>query len=143
MHTYLYWLKRNRLKLIGLTVIVGIALLLYFDYVNKFIGRELFNDDGKNVMMLFKAEWCGYCKKFKPDWAKLKREVEKDEHLGKRVRFREFDADRQEDKEYLAKYSVKSFPTLVFKDKNGNITKYESDERSVEKLVNFIHEHVA
>ena len=28
-------------------------------------------------VILYYAEWCGHCQRFKPEWAKLKEELEK------------------------------------------------------------------
>ena len=53
-----------------LVVVLGVLL------VNHFTGSSLMNNirgmvgGGGKTLYLFSTEWCGYCKKFKPEWEK-------------------------------------------------------------------------
>jgi thiol-disulfide isomerase/thioredoxin len=86
--------------------------------------------DEKIQLMLFKADWCGHCTKFKSTW----------EHISKvyknKFNFVVYDADTQ--KENFEEYKVDAFPTLLAKNGNNVIT-YNGD-RSMEDLTNFLQQ---
>ena len=85
-------------------------------------------DDTKITLILFKADWCGHCKTFKPTWEKVS------EIYNKKYNFVVYDADKQTDK--FKEYKVDAFPTVLVKNGN-NIMSYEGD-RSFDDLNNFI-----
>ena len=89
------------------------------------------NDEEKPELMLFKAEWCGHCRNFKPSWDALQK------HLTS-VNFKTIDADEEE--ETLAKYGVEGFPTIMLKNKNS-IIEFNGD-RSIDNLVLFVNENI-
>lgn len=62
----------------------------------------------KIEVMLFKAEWCGHCIKFKPVWEQLKNEY------NNKFQFTMYDGDENKDK--IKEYNIKGFPSIVFKD---------------------------
>ena len=86
------------------------------------------SDDTKITLILFKADWCGHCKTFKPTWDKIS------EIYNKKFNFVTYDADKQTDK--FKEYKVDAFPTVLVKNGN-NIMSYEGD-RSFDDLNNFI-----
>jgi thiol-disulfide isomerase/thioredoxin len=85
-------------------------------------------DDTKITLILFKADWCGHCKTFKPTWEKVS------EIYNKKYNFVVYDADKQTDK--FKEYKVDAFPTVLVKNGN-NVMSYEGD-RSFDDLNNFI-----
>jgi thiol-disulfide isomerase/thioredoxin len=99
---------------------------------NQLILKKNMNGGGdeKIQLMLFKADWCGHCTKFKPTW----------EHISKvyknKFNFVVYDADTQ--KENFEEYKVDAFPTLLAKNGNNIIT-YNGD-RSMEDLTNFLQQ---
>ena len=89
-------------------------------------------------LVLFKAEWCGYCKKFKPMFDKLVSENNIDG-----LQFTVVDADSQ--KPLVAKHGIESFPTLKL-CKNGvnstqNCIPFEA-ERTLENLKAFLRNNL-
>ena len=115
--------------LILLLVVVGGYLLFKWCQKGKL---ELFSGEAK--LYFFFAEWCGYCKKFKPEWEKLKAES----NLG--VQLEEVDCADSNNVPALAKeYNVGGFPTLILVN-GGNKVTYEG-ERTAEALVSFIKEN--
>ena len=115
--------------LILILVVVGGYLLLKWCQKGKL---ELFSGEAK--LYFFFAEWCGYCKKFKPEWEKLKAES----NLG--VQLEEVDCSDSNNVPALAKeYNVGGFPTLILVN-GGNKVTYEG-ERTAEALVSFIKEN--
>jgi protein disulfide-isomerase-like protein len=85
-------------------------------------------DNTKITLILFKADWCGHCKTFKPTWDKIS------EIYNKKFNFVTYDADKQTDK--FKEYKVNAFPTVLVKNGN-NLMSYEGD-RSFDDLNNFI-----
>ena len=81
----------------------------------------------KTQIILFKADWCGHCKTFKPTWEALSKQY------NNKYEFIIYDADKQTDK--FKEYKVESFPTIIAK-KGEQRMNYEGD-RSVEDLTHF------
>jgi protein disulfide-isomerase A6 len=52
---------------------------------------------------LYYAEWCGYCKRFKPTWEKLK------EAFNGKVNYAEYES---ENKKVMERENIRSFPTI-------------------------------
>jgi thiol-disulfide isomerase/thioredoxin len=92
------------------------------------IGEKKLADDTKVTVILFKADWCGHCKNFKPTWDKIS------EIYNKKFNFVIYDADKQREK--FQEYKVDAFPTVLVK-KGNNVMNYDGD-RSFDDLNNFI-----
>lgn len=88
-------------------------------------------DEEKPELMLFKAEWCGHCRRFKDSWEALK------SHLPK-VDFVTYDADSNES--IMKQYGVQSFPTLMLK-KNNEILEF-NQERNIDNIIEFVNENL-
>jgi thiol-disulfide isomerase/thioredoxin len=86
--------------------------------------------DDKIKLMLFKADWCGHCKQFKPTWENISKAYES------KFNFIVYDADTQ--KEKFEEYKVDAFPTILAK-KDNNIITYKG-ERSIHDLTNFLQQ---
>ena len=83
----------------------------------------------KTKVMLFKADWCIYCKKFEDTW----KELQHSKKL-KNITFTTYDSDKQQ--KIFSKYHIESFPTILLQ-KNNVIQKYEGD-RNIQDLTSFI-----
>ena len=92
-------------------------------------------DNPKSTCTLYKAEWCGYCKKFKPKWEKCKN----DKELTDKVKFVEYDAD--DDTEECKKAGITGYPTIHFTDSNGTVKPYKG-ERTYAALKEFCKKNV-
>ncbi len=84
--------------------------------------------DNKITIMLFKADWCGHCKNFKPTWDKVS------EIYNKKYNFIVYDADKQREK--FEEYKVEAFPTILVK--NGAQTIQYDGDRSFDDINNFL-----
>ena len=84
--------------------------------------------DNDIEVLLFKAEWCGHCKRFKSTWDKLK------ENFSNKYKFIAYDADN--DKDIIEKYNVQGFPTIKFK-KGDKVVEYQGS-RDIESLSSMI-----
>ncbi len=82
----------------------------------------------KNKIILFKADWCGHCKNFKPTWDAISKQ------FNNKYEFIVYDADNQTDK--FKEYKVDAFPTVLVKN-GDNIISYEGD-RTFDDFNNFL-----
>lgn len=143
--------KKNKPIVITLLVllIVGISAYLFYDkdmpnaiprintkhslkegFQSKVLSAEdLKPKNGETIVALFYAEWCGYCKKFKPVFHRAKRDIEK---TNKKVKLVAVDCDVN--KELSKQYEVNGYPTVIL-IKNGEETVLEA-ERNYEGFMN-------
>jgi len=71
--------------------------------------KERFSEySDKPTLCFFGANWCGYCKKFKPEWEKLQKENTTSVVL---VRLEQTE---KKHKDLFEKHDVKGFPTLKY-----------------------------
>ena len=119
-------LKPNNLP--RLALMLAVLLALYYVYVNYLKeGFELQPSkfetevaDGKKLV-LFYADWCGHCKKLKPEWDDTAKEVnEKDNKMLKM----NCGGGTEEEKEIMSKYNIDGYPTIIVFD-NGVASPYE------------------
>ena len=89
---------------------------------------NLIGGNNKVDIMLFKADWCGHCKNFKPVWDKIS------EAYNKKFNFIVYDADKQREK--FEEYKVDAFPTVIIK--NGNNKMQYDGDRTVDDFSNFL-----
>jgi thiol-disulfide isomerase/thioredoxin len=92
-----------------------------FNNYNKFINPNMRGGSAINskvTVILFKADWCGHCKHFKPTWEKIS------ETYNKKFNFVVYDADNQREK--FEEYKVDAFPTVLVKN-GSNVVPYDGD----------------
>ena len=94
---------------------------------------------GKCAIVFFYAEWCGHCKRFKPEWNKFKKKMN-----GKRVNGTILVVMEcsSEEEEKVQEYDVNGFPTLKLLDANGQEIKEFSGQRNTNSLVEFVNNNV-
>ncbi len=99
--------------------------------VNNQFNQNNFNQigGGKTKVILFKADWCGHCKSFKPIWEAVTKQYNN-------LDFTVYDADK--DKDSLRKYNIEGFPTVIV-EKGENRFEY-NDERNADSFNNFLKE---
>jgi phosphoadenosine phosphosulfate reductase len=89
---------------------------------------EAMQAKGEEAMMVVYAPWCQFCQAMEDEYSKLS------EAAG--IPTYKFRGDEQ--REYVeANLNTKSFPTINFVSADGTVTKYESEDRSVEALKAF------
>ena len=123
-------MMNNRYAILILLLIVVGGYFLFNWCQNKKSPFEMFSGGAK--LYFFYADWCGYCRKFKPEWEKLKAEP----NLG--IELEEVDCSNEAPA--LAKeYDVKGFPTLILINGSNKVT-YEG-ERSANAIISFIKDN--
>lgn len=105
---------------------------LYVKYKNKYINLksninknklandinivETFQNGGTNNsltvkdVILFKADWCGHCNRFKKDWIKLQNTCKGN------FNFITYDSDSN--KKEMVSWGIDGFPTIIIKKEN-------------------------
>jgi protein disulfide-isomerase-like protein len=123
-------------------LILGAILILYYFYKNYL--KEGFESsassfesdlDNDTKLVLFYADWCGHCKKFKPTWEETAKEVNVD---GKKIMI-SVNVGEQDDnsKQLSEKYNVDGFPTIVIFS-NGSMTGTYDGPRTKEGMMNIL-----
>ena len=98
---------KYRLTMNLLIIILSLILIVIYIHID---GRQFMiegfssNNDNENgsKLVLFHADWCGHCKKMKPDWDKVKSEFPN--------RCQDIESE-QITQEHRDKYDIKGFPT--------------------------------
>jgi protein disulfide-isomerase-like protein len=125
-------------------VLLLLAVLLVLIFIRKrFLVSEGFESSPSNFgtdvesgkkLVLFYADWCGHCKRFKPDWDDLSKEMNKDDKKMVKVNL---GGDDSKNEEIMAKYNVDGFPTVALLN-NGNLQQVYQGERTKSGLKEFM-----
>jgi protein disulfide-isomerase len=104
----------------------------YLLYKKKYLKKKMSKMSGgssEKELILFKASWCGHCKKFLPVW----NNITNDSNLN--VKFTTYDSD--EHKNEMQNYKIEGYPTILYKVNNQLIEYVGSrDEQSVKDFIN-------
>ena len=122
-----------------LLVMVVLLFLLYYVYTTYL--KEGFTDvkpaefsdqvtPDKKTLVLFYADWCGHCKKLKPDWDAAAKDANKEETKMIKVNCGE---GTKEDKAIMEKYNIDGYPTIIIFD-NGTPSTYEGGRSKADLL---------
>lgn len=102
----------------------------YIKYKKKYINLKTMKGGNKNKIriILFSADWCGHCKRFKPVWKKLKKE------LNNKYEFVNYKDNAKEIKEW----NISGFPTIYVA--NNNMATQYYGNRTFEAIKDFLKE---
>ena len=87
--------------------------------------------DNKSSLILYKANWCIHCKKFKPVWKELKQKYSN-------ISFKEYDADLHKNK--MTQENITGYPTIHFINNSGNKIEYNG-QRDIQNITNFLSKY--
>ena len=111
----------------------GIGLNAHFGSIKGGINLEAFQNENQPSLVIFKAEWCGHCKRTMPEVQKLM-----NKNL-ENVKIVVVDSDQQPD--LVKAHGVQGFPTIRMYpqglNNKENYTDYEG-ERNVEGFTTFL-----
>jgi thioredoxin-related protein len=136
----LYTLKFSDIKIcdIPLGVILAVVAVSYYVYMNN--TKENFTSDRKIRVYNFNTKWCGWSKKFQPEWDKFTGMVNnldnKDEYDVKDIKCDDIENDAKL-KALTQKYKVQGYPHVVIENANGKMMPYKG-ERSADALYNTV-----
>ena len=113
----------------------GIGLNAHFGSIKGGVNFETFENENENMpsLVIFKAEWCGHCKRTMPEIQKLM-----DKNL-ENVKIVVIDSDQQP--ELIKQHGVQGFPTIrMYPQGLSNKDTYEDfdGERNVEGFTRFL-----
>jgi thiol-disulfide isomerase/thioredoxin len=109
-----------------------------------FSGIENGSGSGSDYQLLFfYANWCPHCKVAKPEWEKLKAELDGKKVNGQTVKFMEYDCTEPspEIEATMDKYNVSSYPTILLESPGGQVTPFEN-KPTKDSIVNFLNTNV-
>ena len=86
---------------------------------NLFTDKNNDNNDNNYYLILFYADWCGHCKKMKPEWEKLE-----NGQYGKYCKKYE---SKEITQELSEKYDINGYPTILLIKNDELIANYEND----------------
>jgi thiol-disulfide isomerase/thioredoxin len=119
--------------LFGVLVALVLLLVALRLYGKDYYGYEGFAGEGPTVM-IFKADWCGHCKKAAPEFQRLAAGPLALSG-GRSATVKVLDADA--DKEEMKKYNVRGFPTILII--NGSDTTEYPGERTYDGVLEFLN----
>ena len=79
---------------------------------------------------LFKAEWCGHCKAFKPTWKDIKKKFKK------KYNFHTMDSEKNSNE--IKQWGIQGFPTIIAR--KGNIASEYAGPRDSESILQFLNQ---
>lgn len=98
--------------------------------------KQKFMKDDDPALVMFYADWCGFCKQVKPEFIKFKDQLKKMDTRNKAVMI-----NSDENPDLMKKFNINSFPTFKYFPrgiKNGNPVEYDGgrDFQSFMKFMN-------
>ena len=127
--------------------LVGFVLgFIIFFLINKYQPsllklNENFADDVSNPvikMYNYNTSWCGWSKKFQPEWDTFTDNVRTDSTLNSMVEVKDIKCDDEANKQLCASAGVEGYPTVVI-SVNGVSSHYDG-ERTAVALMNKLNQ---
>ena len=113
--------KNSENILIAILVVVLVVLVVV--YVMK--SREGFESKKVYNLYFFHVDWCGYCKKAKPEVAKLEEELAANNNKVGKAEVNLVSVDAEENTKLASQHNVKAYPTVVLEKADGNTVELE------------------
>ena len=127
-------------------LIIVIVLFLYFllTYLSKKRIKEPFtqnnnqqNQQNKTKIILYYSDGCGWCQKFMPEWTRFE-QIAKQKLNSLNLQVIKISCDKNQNTCQIE--NIQGYPTVILYKNNKKITEF-SDERTAEKLIEFINNH--
>jgi thiol-disulfide isomerase/thioredoxin len=119
-------------------IALGIAILLVIAYVSS-SQRQGFQNPDQNTFTMYYAEWCGHCKKVKPEFEKFIKSGPITVN-GKSCNIRMISPE--DNPEAAAGKPIRGFPTFLMETTDGQVVEYKG-ERSTKGFLDFINKSLS
>jgi len=119
-------------------VALGIAIVILIAYVSRegFKGsRQGFQNPDQNTFTMYYADWCGHCKKIKPEFEQFAKTGPITVN-GTTCQIRMISPEKEPDK--AAGKPIKGFPTFLMETTDGQVVEYKG-ERNTKGFLDFIN----
>ena len=127
----------HKRAIVIVVVIAVLAVYLFMEggytWIKKQLGlqQEGFQDSPRNILYIFYADWCGYCKRAKPDFEKVASHLKSNKINGKEIEVKMVNGDNEP--EVTKEFDVKGYPTVILVKDNRKYT-YEGSRTDSEML---------
>jgi len=130
-----------KIILVGIIIIIALAYLSTKEGFNG--GRQGFQvqrpNPDQNTFTMYYADWCGHCKKIKPDFENFVKSGSIDVN-GTTCQIRMVSPEKEPDK--AAGVDIKGFPTFLLETTDGKAIEYKG-ERSTKGFIDFINKNLS
>ena len=119
-----------------LFIAIAIVIIGMYFYFSKSVKESFSSDNNNNdcIVRMFYVNWCGHCKKTKPDFQTFMQENNNTTVNGKKVQVKMIDCEENKQNADLAKkFNVKGYPTIIAV-LNGQPQEFSGSDRSVQGL---------
>lgn len=114
-------------------MLIFVLLILYFIYVTFNLSEAFESSCGElpkklnqdKQLVMFYADWCGHCKKIKPDWDEAAKEVGGEKMIKVNV-----GDGTEEQKKTMNTYGIQGFPTILVFEKGKPNGPFESRDKT-------------
>jgi len=104
------------------------------------IQNEPMKNTEKSQIVLYYATWCGHCKKFAPEWEKVKNDVTNSD-LNNVIMCVEYDCDLS--RQICSNSKIQGFPSLILYKKDGTKVNYpDTQPRTHDLVMKFINQNM-
>ena len=108
-----------------------ISFIIMYILLNKNKETEKFTQDNKTKVFNFNTLWCGWSKRFQPEWDKFSESVKNNTN----IEAIDIKCDNLENEQMCKEYDVPGFPYVII-EKNNIRTPYNGPRTSEEMLEN-------
>lgn len=84
---------------------------------------------GKDAIVLVKKEWCGYCKKYEPEFAKLAEKIQEENGNIYKLYKVEIAGESEPELKIARDYEITGVPTILFFNRRGEWKKFQGERR--------------
>jgi len=119
-------------------IAIGIAILLVIVYVSR-SQKQGFQNPDQNTFTMYYADWCGHCKKIKPEFEKFMKSGPINVN-GKSCQIRMISPEKEPDA--AAGKPIRGFPTFLMETTDGQVVEYKGD-RSTKGFLEFINKSLS
>ncbi len=119
----------NKMMTIGALVVVGVLIVMFIPRVFEGFGSgDSTLENNVAQFTMFKADWCGFCKKALPQVEALRSDLESRKINNYTVKLRIVDVDKEKD--YASGFGIDKYPTYLLLTKDLNIEYTENVDLS-------------